>query len=545
MTAAHEAVPKANVFPTHRALRPNALGAVLGAVLLFLPIASLAADRSNLILQQRGGHAVYRSWVYDALEHLVLAGLVDEAILNTKPLSRVEAARMVARAIDTINRDQSGAFNDRGDLQDLLDRLMREFRTELADLGVKGPANIGSRSPFLSGRPVATAKLEAGYANHRFSLPNNQGRRLEEGINARFSTEHRAQLGDFLTLSFLPEVHGNEEYSRVRLLSGYAKLTLWNVELLAGRESLWWGPGYRGSMILSNNAEPLDQIRLGTAEPFELPWLLKYLGPLKVMFFVARLNENQNPPDPYLTGIRLAIVPSKYLELGFGRIVQFGGKGKGTRADDFPRIFFTSGEDDPASPLETNNLIAVDATLRIPNAARYIGVTRDLMLYGEVGWDDTTTGIFIPDRPGFLTGTLLSGLFGSADTDLRLEYAQTSTLSFTHHFYTKGYQYRGHVLSHFIGTDGWDFYSRMSHRISHDLVVAVQSERGEIGAVEVGGAGKPRERRISFGADLSYGLTKDLSAFGAYTYARVRNRGFVSGADGSDHVLRFELTHSF
>jgi hypothetical protein len=522
----------------------NGVGGVVLMLGLLLPGAAEAADRSNLSLQSRGGGSVYRSWVYDGLERLVLAGLVDQAVLNTKPLSRVEAARIVARAIDRIRRDQSGDFNDRGEIEDLLDRLIEEFRTELTDLGVKGPT-LGAPSSFLTGRPLASVQLQPGYANNRYSLLNSQGRSLEEGFNKRISTEHRAQVGDFLTLYLNPEFHGNEEFARFRLQTGYAKLTLWNVELMAGRESLWWGPGYRGSMLLSNNAQPLDQIRLGTAEPVRLPWLLEYLGPLKAMFFVAWLTENRDHPDPYLTGIRFNIAPSKYLELGLGRVIQFAGKGRGTTVGDFPGIFFDDGSDDPGSAVDANNLLAFDAALRVPNAGRYIFVARDLMLYGEMGWDDTVTGVIVPDKPGFLAGTLLSGLLGSPDTDLRLEYAQTSTISYTHHIYTTGYQYRGNVLSHFIGADGWDFYSRLIHRFTPDLTAGLELERASIGSVASGGVNKPREKRINFGVDLSYGLTKSLSAFGAYTFSDVNNRDFVSGADGRDHILRLELTHSF
>lgn len=511
-----------------------------------VPGVAFAADRSDLPLQSRGGHAVYRSWVYDALERLVLAGLVDRAVLNTKPLSRVEAARMVAQAIGAINKDQSGTFNTRGDLPELLDRLIAEFRTEMRDLGgVKTPLDLGPPSGFLSGRPLDSAQLRAGFANRRYSLVNNQGRRLENGLNNWISTEHRAQIGDFLSLYLNPEFHGNEEFWSGRLLGGYAKLTLRNVELTAGRESLWWGPGYRGSMLLSNNAHPLDQVRLGTAEPLHLPWLLEYLGAIKGMFFVARLNEDREFPDPYLTGLRIDIAPSRYLELGFGRIVQFAGRGRRTKAEDFPRIFFTSGRDDPDSPLDTNNLLAIDGTLRLPDAGRYIFVARDLMLYGEMGWDDTTTGLFVPDRPGFLAGTLLSGLLGSSDTDLRLEYAKTSTLSFTHHLYRTGYQYRGHVLSHFIGTDGWSLFSRLVHRVSSDFVAALETERAEIGSVRIDDVGKPREKRINFGVDLSYAPAKDFWILGAYTIGKVSNRDFALGADGWDHLLRLEVTHSF
>jgi hypothetical protein len=514
------------------------------ALFIGLATPAPAGDRTNLPLRNWGGGSVYRDWVYDGLERLALAGFTDRIVLNTKPLSRVEAARIVSQAIEAIRKDTVDITSGRPDLEDLVDRLVDEFAPELVEMGAI--SRNGHAAPaFFSLKPVDKLQSQLAYANNRTSLVNSQGADLRDGFNGRVGLESRAQIGDFLSFYLHPEFHSNEDFTAVRLVSGYAKLTLFNVELEVGRDSLWWGPGFRGSMLLSNNAAPLDQIRIGTAEPIRLPWLLDYIGPVKAVFFVAQLEQSRDFPYANLTGIRLNIAPSRYLELGLGRVVQFGGKGRGTTAGDFPRIFFTDGSDDPTSPVSTNNLLSLDATLRIPNAGRYIFIARDLMLYGEMGWDDTVTGVFVPDRPGALMGTLLSGLFGSPDTDFRLEYAQTSTLSFTHFLYTTGYSYRGDVLSHFIGTDGWDLYSRLVHRLTSDLTAGLELERAEIGSVASGGVNKPREKRTNFGVDLSWEMLKNLWAFGAYTFSRVTSRNFVLGDDGDDHTLRVELRRSF
>lgn len=71
------------------------------------------------------------------------------------------------------------------------------------------------------------------------------------------------QIGDFLTFYIQPELDINEDFAAVWLIIGYAKLTLWNVELLVGRDNLQWGPGYKNHLLFSPNAAPLDQIRLG------------------------------------------------------------------------------------------------------------------------------------------------------------------------------------------------------------------------------------------------------------------------------------------
>jgi len=61
-----------------------------------------AFDRNNVPLKNWGGFSVNRGWIYDALEKIVLAGLADRVLLNTKPLSRVEVARVVAQAVQRI-----------------------------------------------------------------------------------------------------------------------------------------------------------------------------------------------------------------------------------------------------------------------------------------------------------------------------------------------------------------------------------------------------------------------------------------------------------
>ena len=90
-----------------------------------------AADRTDIPLKNWGGFSINRDALYDDLERLVTAGLADRALLNTKPLSRAEAARIVARAIGRVRSDTEGAWNSRRDLEPVLDRLMAELAPEL------------------------------------------------------------------------------------------------------------------------------------------------------------------------------------------------------------------------------------------------------------------------------------------------------------------------------------------------------------------------------------------------------------------------------
>src|SRR5437899_2102918 len=172
--------------------------AILFAVAILAPPATaIAGDRTNIPLKNWGGFAEFRDAVYDDLERLVTAGLADRTLLNTKPLSRIEAARIVARAIQKIRADEAGDFNGRRDLEPVLDRLMEEFKVELAGLGVKLPD--GAQPPgFVSFTPIDRFQVSSQWTNHKLSLVNEQGRTLQQWLSGGPTFESRQQIGDFL-----------------------------------------------------------------------------------------------------------------------------------------------------------------------------------------------------------------------------------------------------------------------------------------------------------------------------------------------------------
>lgn len=510
-----------------------------------------AGDRTNVPLKNWGGFSVYRSWVYDALEKLALAGFVDRALLNTKPLSRMEAARMVAQAVSKIKSEseKGNDYSERTYLEDLVYQLVEEFGTELAALGVKTPLNANAQSKFWGFKPVDNVQLGSAYANNSQKLVNNSGQHTKEGFNSYLTLDGRNQVGDFLSLYYQPEFTNDENNNQGRLQLGYGKITYLNTELEVGRDSLWWGPGFRGSMLFSNNAAPLDQIKLGSAEPFRLPWVFDYLGPIKATTFVGRLESDRADfPNAYVGGYRLSLAPSPFLEIGHGRAYQFGGDGKGYGIKDFPGTIFqtttSEGVDDPKGPRNVNNLLSLDITVRIPNADRYIFIARDMSIYGEMGWDDTRKGFIYPNQPGELVGTYLTGFLWDPKLDLRLEYANTTPIQFTHGIYTDGFTYKDDVLSHFIGTDGDEFYVRLSREFGKDVLLGLQVSIADIGPSQSGFAGYPREERKSIGPDFSYRFSERASIFAEYLYSYIENSEFISGKVDDDHLFMVEFTYS-
>jgi Capsule assembly protein Wzi len=517
-----------------------------------------AGDRTNIPLKNWGGFSQFRDATYDDLERLVTAGLADRTLLNTKPLSRIEAARIVARAIDRIRRDEP-ELNARRDLEPVLDRLMEEFKSELAGLGVRAPGDAVAPG-FVSFTPVDRLQLSSRWTNHTQSMVNEQGRTFQKWLSGGPTFESRLQLGDFLTFYLQPELTWSEDDAAARLASGYVKLTLWNVELLVGRDSLFWGPGYHNGLMISNNAQPLDQIRLGAAEPFLLPWIGQWVGPMKALIFLAELEERRDHSHAKLAGMRLTFSPATFLELGASRMVMFNGGPKYLSLGKYPEaIFDPSFGDDPTRPEErTNSLTGIDAELRFRNVDRYLLPSRDLRVYGEFYWDDTcgecgpSSGIghffasnFLPlgSTIGAVGGLHWIGLFGHDWLEARFEYARSSSQSYNHAQFISGYWTRGHVISDFIGTDGQDFYGRISARITPNLMLGLTADRATIGSTVAEFPG-PQERRLGGGFDVSYRWDR-YSLFAQYLVSDVKNRRFRAGDDGLDHLVRLELTRSF
>lgn len=550
--------PLAPVLPQCR--RTLALAVVVAVTTLGAPwppgvvAPASGADRTSIPLKNWGGFAISRDAVYDDLERLVTAGLADRTLLSTKPLSRIETARIVGRAVQKIRSDTGSDLNGWRDLEPVLDRLIEEFRAELAGLGVALGGEPGPPPRSVLFLPVDRAQARAAWVSRDMAIPSSQGLRLWEGANGGFTFESRAQIGDWLTVYLQPELIANEDFGAARLTTGYLKLTVFNVELLVGRDSLWWGPGLRGSLVLSNNAPPLDQIRIGAAEPFLLPWVGQWIGPTKLLFFIAQLEERRDHPRAQLAGMRATVSPASFLELGVSRVTQFGGSNGGSPdAWDTVRILFDvvepqAGDDPQQEPaLRSNNVFALDVDIRIPNVARWGLPARDLRIYGEMGWDDTCCEThYVPLREALsgLAGIQLLGLLGHEGVDARLEWAKTSRLTFNHSQFRNGYWTRGHAIGHYIGTDGEEYFKRITNRLSPDLMLGLQVSRATIGNTLRQFRG-PKEKRVGGGIDVSYRLPAGFSLFAGYEIMDVTNRAFRRGDDGFDHIVRFELTRSF
>ena len=67
---------------------------------------------------------------------------------------------------------------------------------------------------------------------------------------------------------------------------------------------------------------PLDQIQLGSAEPFFLPWIGQWVGPMKALIFLAKLEESRDTGPSNVTVRRLPLQDRSRIRLKVEEILQ-------------------------------------------------------------------------------------------------------------------------------------------------------------------------------------------------------------------------------
>ena len=134
--------------------------------------------------------------------------------------------------------------------------------------------------------------------------------------------------------------------------------------------------------------------------------------------------------------------------------------------------------------------------------------------------------------------------FGQDWLDARFEYARTSPESYNHDQFDQGYWTRGQVIGAFIGTDGRDYFARVTARISPDLMLGVDFDYAIIGSTTQNFSG-PKEKRFGGSIDVSYRFWDRYSIFAQYQISDVKNRNFRADDDGIDQLVRVQLTRSF
>jgi hypothetical protein len=376
-------------------------------------------------------------------------------------------------------------------------------------------------------------------------LENSKADARAHGFNLRLGGTSRVELAEYFSLFVHPEYRYDDEENKGYLLETYGKLSLANIELEVGRDALWWGPGYHGSLLLSNNALPLDLIKLSSATPFQLPWIFRYLGYFDLTFFLSQLEKHRDFPHAKLMGMRIDWSPFSFLELGVSRVIQFDGKGRPSYGfSDYLEVLGAGKENQPGK-FDNNQIASLDATLRLKNIDHYFPLADSLVLYGEYGGEDMAgekSGIGFPYKAGVIGGILLQDFLTVGGLDLRAEYARTKQVWYRHGVYTSGYTYKGVILGHHMGGDADDLYLRLSHWLNKNLQVALDFDQERHGLSR---SVKIRQRYLESSILLFRPQDIPLSAMLACRFIDTKNADFEPGENRKNYLLRCEFSYQF
>ncbi len=448
------------------------------------------------------------SWIYPALERLAALGYINSAISDMRPWTRLECARQLSEAADRITDDNS-AENEAAHLyQD----LMREFSREVELLGGGDNGELRLRSLYTRSTEIVGKPLTDGY-HFGQTVFNDFGRPEEQGFNNVSGLSGWAANGPFAVY-----VSGEYQHSpgapalplaardaiqiadfgrapipqpwpitpdapmpsidRARLLDSYVAMNLSDWQLSYGKQSLKWGPDEGGGMMLSDNADPLTMFRVNRVTPFQLPSFLRFLGPMRVEFFMGQYSGNQFifaparactappcligqygtslNPQPIIHGERFSFKPTPNFEFGMSRTTDYGGPGYPLTWHTFLRSVFSTALPTPgAVDKPGSHRSGLDFSYRIRNGLTFYadGMTEH----------DNISPIVGPDVAAWLGGIYIPRLPKLPKMDFRAEGVYTdppiggnvgSGYFYYNPTWVSGFTNSGNLMGHWVGREG-------------------------------------------------------------------------------------------
>jgi hypothetical protein len=238
--------------------------------------------------------------IEDTYRRLQLLGKVDSSISFTvRPLTR-SALQLTENLFDPDNslksaypQDNGGLYqtaNGYGVVQILPFTIKQQYNTH-------NPYgwNDGSMIPSagyqtqVSGGVFAKYKFfsvqfqpEFVYAQNRFFDGFTQAENQQSLWSAYYSVYNATDL---------PERFGTSAYTRLLPGQSSVRFTFDPVSIGVSTENLWWGPGVRNSLIMSNNATGFLHATLNTTRPVRTP-----VGSFEGQVVSAKLTNSGQPP---------------------------------------------------------------------------------------------------------------------------------------------------------------------------------------------------------------------------------------------------------
>ncbi|CAH2032330.1 capsule assembly Wzi family protein [Trichlorobacter ammonificans] len=504
--------------------------------------------------------------IYLYLEKLSGMGLITSDVKGMKPFSRAEVARqlleaeqrllekkeasprlageMVKRIRELIPREAALYGNDTEPrLLDFnpvlssrlryvyLDGVPRNYERQVHDPGNDGVFGIGRglRPP----NPYPTPAQHHGSEGTPL-LEHAEGAVYRPGHTGELRTAAEGYVGRYATVLAEPQVTFNRDTDRALLTlnRGYLKVGGGAWELEVGRDSSWFGLGYRGAITLSDNARNLNMVKLSSPEPFRVGWL-SWLGDMKYAVLLSQLDHTVTggqEREPWYYAVKLISKPTKNLEIGFNLGKQAGGKGLDNSLRQYINGIFGGTSAD-----NSNGMAGFEVRYRAP-------WLRNTEFFVEFSGEDTAS--FWPIVESYLAGFYVPMLTEDGKNDLRFEYFRGNNILYTSGTMPQGYLYHGLPLGHSQGGATEDFFVRYSHWFGarHNLALEYfYTTRGSFGRMP----GQTTEMKHAGRLNWTLPVYGDIDAQLSYGIERINNLNLVAGVRQTNHLARFELRYRY
>jgi hypothetical protein len=231
-------------------------------------------------------------------------------------------------------------------------------------------------------------------------------------------------------------------------------------------------------MMWSDNARPVNMVRLVNPEPFRLPGFLERLGPIRIDQFFGRLEGHPYVARPFVYGQKISVKIFPFLELGFGRRTTIGGTGgDALTAGNLGRSFL--GLNSVAlNSVPGDNESEMDWVFYVPKVRNYI------VLYGDAYAEDDILPIQNPSRNPWHPGIYITRIPGIPKLDFHMEGVSTESpcaligagnhgcggnrgiYNYWNDSYHDGNTNRGNLIGNTVGREGRNIQFRFRYWIS-------------------------------------------------------------------------------
>ena len=258
--------------------------------------------------------------------------------------------------------------------------------------------------------------------------------------------------------------------SQFRLLDTYISANVGGWDLSVGKQSLWWGRGVGGALTMSDNAEPMYMFRARPIESFELPWIFRWLGPMKTDFFFGKLSGNEFPARPLIHGVKITAKPARYFEASFIATSELGGVGRPLTLDAIINSFISVSSSDSYLPSRNpgKRTIGADFSYSPPHVRDWLQFYANGLLPEDnpTNFDMSQSPIYIWQRLAIRSGIYIPRLPLLPKLDFRVEAVYTDPPTarsrfgqyvYYNNFYRDLYTNKNNLIGDWVGRQGTGF----------------------------------------------------------------------------------------